>query len=239
MIVDQTQQLQGYHSLGVLVNPWVGLYYIRADGVTSSDTGSGTDSSTLHILEAIKTGSDTGSGADASTLVGAFERDDVGAGADTHGDRDLYTRCLPTGALDMLVALVGTIASTGVETGAGAETSRLSKDMTSSDTGEGTDSSTMVAIKTGSDTGSGVEADPSTYLAVLDSSDLGGGVEALLVFDRAGVADAGSGAESVELVGFVGRAMKMLLYSQPYYNMAVYSQPDLQMEVYTSDVREV
>jgi len=198
-----------------------------------SDTGSAAENSYLHILEGVKDSHETGSGVDTSTLTALFQQIETGLGAEAVVARALYAKEYPTGAIDLAKVLVAAITKS--ETGTGAEASLVSYYQKGAETGTGVDVSTLAAMFTKSDSGSGVEA--ITLLAAMLVSDTGIGIEEILTYLRK-LVDSGVGSEVVQLIGFIGRLMKLKVYTRPYSNLKVHTRPYSNLKVYTAEVRQ-
>ena len=198
-----------------------------------TESGTGAENSYLHILEGVKESYDSGSGAEASSLAALLQRDEAGEGADAVAARALFSREPQMGAIDL--ARVITAAITGAETGTGAEASLLAYYQKKADSGEGVDSSTLEALFTGEDSGAGAEA--ITLLAAMVAQDTGVAVEAVLTYLRT-LVDSGEGEEVVNIVGAVGRAMKLITYLRAYSDLTVYTKPYSDLRVYTSEVKK-
>lgn len=201
-------------------------------GKIVSDSGTAVENSYLHILEGVKDSSDSGSGAEASSLAASFERDETGEGAEAVAARALFSREPQMGAIDL--ARVITAAITGAETGTGAEASLVAFYQKKTDSGEGAEVSSLVGLFTGEDSGAGAEA--ITLLAAMVAHDTGASVESVLSFFRK-LVDSGAGEENLLLVGFVGRAMKLITYLLDYSDMTVYTKPYSDLRVFTSEVK--
>lgn len=201
-------------------------------GKVVSDTGSGAENSYVHILEGVKESSDTGSGAEASTLAAVLEGSDVGEGVEAIVARALYAKEYPTGAIDLARVLTAAITGTG-ETGTGAEASLRAVFMKGTDTGSGVDASALTALFSRDDAGAGAEA--ITLLAAMVSHDTGVGVEEVLTYLRK-LVDSGVGSEVVQLIGYIGRAMRAFTYKKPYFNTRLFSRPYFDTRVYTKGV---
>ena len=202
-------------------------------GKLRHETGSGVENSYLHILEGVKDSHETGSGAEASSLAALLQKSDSGSGVDEVITRAVHAKEYPTGAIDL--AKVITAVITGAETGTGAETSLQSYYYKRTESGEGVDSSTLEAMFTRAETGEGAEA--ITLLAAMLASDAGVGVEAVLTYLRK-LVDSGEGVEVVNIIGAVGRAMKLITYLRAYSDLTVYTKPYSDLRVYTSEVKK-
>lgn len=252
-----------------------------------SDSGSAVENSYLHILEGVKSSSDTGSGADSSALSALFQRDEAGAGAEQVIARAIFAKEYPTGAIDLAKVLTAAILGTG-ETGTGAEASLRAVFFKRDDTGTGTDAHKAISPLSEGDSGAGVDAtkelspkghdtgsgedahkelapisegdtgagadassleamfsrddvgsgaEAITLLAAMVASDTGVGVDAVLSFLRH-LVDSGEGGEVVQLVGYIGRLMKVVTYLQAYSDLRVYTKPYSDLKVYTHEVKQ-
>ena len=168
-------------------------------GKTASDSGiCSIENSYLHILEGVKKSSDSGSGSDSSALKAQFLQSEIGVGVEAVISRFIYTRELPTGAIDLAKLITATL--TGQDVGSGAETSLARVVIQSSETGSGSELATLTGLFTSSD--SGVGADVLTLLAAMIANDAGVGVEEAISFSR-NLIDTGNGAETLALVANV------------------------------------
>ncbi|MBA7473848.1 hypothetical protein ES707_09193 [subsurface metagenome] len=187
-------------------------------GKTASDSGiCSLENTYIHIYEGIIKSVDDGEGLDASTLTTLLQRAETGIGADVPASRVLYTRDIG-GFFDLSRVLTAIIA--GAETGIGAEASLQALYKKKSDSGIGADGATLEALLTGDDIAVGIEA--LTLMAAKLASDSGVGVEAVLTYLRQ-LIDSGQGDEIVQLIGAVGRRMRMVVYQQEAFQMKVYT----------------
>ena len=189
-------------------------------GKKTGDTGTcSLENSYLHILESVKSSSDSGSGADISSLEALLQRDETGVGVEAVVARALYAKEYPTGAIDLAKVITAVITGTG-ETGSGVEASLMAYYQKVTETGEGVDSSTLEILFKGEDSGAGAEA--ITLLAAMIAHDTGVGLDNVLTYLR-NLVDSGQGSEVAELVGFIGRRMRMIVYQQEAFNLKVYT----------------
>lgn len=188
-------------------------------GKIVSESGTGVENSYLHILEAVKSSADSGAGAEASSLAALFQRDETGEGIEQVIARALFSREPQMGAIDLARVITAAITGTG-ETGSGAEASLVAFYHKVTESGEGVDSSSLEALFTSDDSGVGAEA--ITLLAAMIAHDTGQGVEAVLSYLRK-LVDSGEGAEVVQLIGAVGRRMRMKVYQLEAFNLKVYT----------------
>lgn len=154
---------------------WAALVVTLKQGsvlVSSSDSGSGADSS---AIAATASGTETGSGAD----VGVIDQrgTETGSGADT-------------------ASLAASVP--GADTGSGADVATVG--VAGSDSGSGADSATAVLGATGAETGTGTDTAAITG-AGIPAGDTGTGADTTSIAAALpAAADTGSGAEAAEVV---------------------------------------
>lgn len=157
-----------------------------ATPVSGSDTGAGTDASSLAVahtraetgtgtdassLAATAAGSDTGTGVDASSLVVNIVAGDTGTGTDAVAARGITAGDTGSGGDS-----TSNRGLTGTDTGTGTDASSLAAAVAGSDTGTGTDASFLQLSITGSDTGTFTES--ASLVASITGSDTGSGGDA-------------------------------------------------------------
>jgi hypothetical protein len=190
---------------------WVSVDYTPSSStpVSSSDTGSGAEASTL---AAALSSADTGAGAEASSLAATASSADTGAGTEAASlvaqisDADTGTS---TEAATLATALLSADTGAGTEqatdrnltaaeTAGAADTATLAAGLTSSDTAAGTDASALTTSLTSADTASGAEA--STLAAQLLSAETGTAGDAGTVDDGSGSSQNVSSADTATAV---------------------------------------
>lgn len=156
--------------------------------VSSSDTGSGSDSGSV---SAAIPSSDTGSGTEGTPSV-AFSVAETGGA--TEGTPRVAFTATDTGSGSDASALAASASS--AETGGGAE-GVPSIALTASESGAGADSAALTAATSSTDTGAGDEGAPSIASG---ASELASGAETGVIAAALSSVDAGAGIEATSLV---------------------------------------
>jgi len=189
--------------------------------ITLAQAGSGIEASTVYT--GIKTSSDVGSGTDAlSTLLATLLKSDNGSGSDTI--LGLLDRVFTEYGYGVEASKFGDRPVLASEVGSGIESSLLrilGEPKYSSDVGGGVDASTLASLLARSD--SGVATEAIILLTAIVASDTGQGVDEVLSYLRK-LVDSGEGSEIVQLIGTVGRDMKLNLYAKKHHNLIVYTE---------------
>lgn len=184
------------------------------------------------VLQATILGTgETGTGAEASLRAVFFKRTETGTGVDAHKE----IAPLSEGDSGAGVDALKEHGVLGADVGAGVDAHKELQPISVGDSGAGTDLATLMAMFERADSGSGVEA--ITILAVILASDSGQGVDAVLNYLRH-LVDSGVGGEVIQLVGYIGRAMKTRLYTRPYYKTRLYFRPYYKTRLYTGEVKQ-
>ena len=195
--------------------------------LAGEDSGSGAESSMARFELLV---SETGTGTELATLQALFSDSDSGAGVE---------------ALTLLATMIASDSGIGVEqalnrmyklfdTGEGVDMLKLLAHFVQcSDTGTGTETVTSVTMQL-LDAGVGIESILSFYKTALES---GVGLDTVAEFARKAL-DSGIGAEIVQLLGLIGRAMKVKTYTRPYYNVKTYTRKYYNVKTYTNEVRK-
>lgn len=198
-----------------------------------SQVGSAVEASYLKIVDTVLEKADSGSGVDVSyELKAIYEKGDTGQGLDAVMARAIFAKEYPTGAIDLAKEIQSAITKS--DTGAGVESSLREYLQHADDSGSGSEATTLISMFQQQDLGSGAEA--ITIAAIIVSQETGIGVDSILEYFRE-LFDSGEGVEFVNLIGMVGRMMKLITYLQHYHQVSVFTRPYHQVKVFTAEYR--
>jgi len=176
-----------------------GIEHILDRALVLTDLGSGLDSTQQE-----KASSDSGVGSDA--ILGLLDRvfTEYGYGVDVSkfGDRPVLASEVGSGIESSLLRMLG-------------------EPKYSSDAGIGAESSLQAYLQKVTD--SGVATEAIIFLTAIVASDIGQGVDEVLSYLRK-LVDSGEGSEIVQLIGAVGRDMRLRLYARQHHNLIVYTE---------------